>query len=127
MTGSEPLPGRHALVTGALSGVRLVSRTSGPMDQSVFATRNSVGVARWCDDSGVYRATKLAVNHVTAGLRRELEEDDIRITTLMSGVADERLLEKVPAKAQMAMDNLVVARHRRRPSSRERRSRDQRQ
>ena len=46
MTGSEPLPGRHALVTGALSGVRLVSRTTGPMDQSVAATRNSVGVAR---------------------------------------------------------------------------------
>jgi len=37
----------------------------------------------------------------------QLEEHDIRITTLMSGVADERLLEMVPAKAQMAMDNLV--------------------
>ena len=82
MTGSEPLPGRHALVTGALSGVRLVSRTTGPMDQSAAATRNSVGVAR----SVV------------------LAEDDIRIKTLMSGVAGERLLGKVTATVLMAMD-----------------------
>lgn len=82
MTGSESLPGRHALVTGALSGVRLVNRTTGSMDQPVAAIRDSVGVAR----SVV------------------LAENDIRITTLMSGVAGESLLGKVPATALMAMD-----------------------
>ncbi len=75
------------------------------------------------------------MNHRTAGLRVELEADDIRITTLMSGVAasnfirnfdsvvrgigalagmdlevapGERLPEEVSAKAQMAMDNVVA-------------------
>lgn len=35
---------------------------------------------------GVYSATKAAVNHVTAGLREELEGDDVRVTSVMPGV-----------------------------------------
>lgn len=37
-------------------------------------------------DSGVYGATKHAVNTITATLRNELEDDTIRVTSLMPGV-----------------------------------------
>lgn len=36
-------------------------------------------------DSGVYGATKHAVNAISATLRRELEEDDIRVVNVMPG------------------------------------------
>jgi NADP-dependent 3-hydroxy acid dehydrogenase YdfG len=37
-------------------------------------------------ESGVYGATKHAVNCITTSLRDELDEDDIRVTSLMPGV-----------------------------------------
>jgi len=37
-------------------------------------------------DSGVYGATKYAVNCINATLRTELENDDIRVTSIMPGV-----------------------------------------
>lgn len=45
---------------------------------------SSIGALR--PDSGVYGATKAAVNLLTASLRQELEQDDIRVTSLMPGV-----------------------------------------
>ena len=45
---------------------------------------SSIGALR--PDSGVYGASKAAVNYLTSGLRQELETDDIRITSLMPGV-----------------------------------------
>ena len=45
---------------------------------------SSIGALR--PGSGVYGATKAAVNHLTTGLREELEGDDIRVTSLMPGV-----------------------------------------
>jgi NADP-dependent 3-hydroxy acid dehydrogenase YdfG len=45
---------------------------------------SSIGALR--PDSGVYGASKVAVNYLTSGLRQELETDDIRITALMPGV-----------------------------------------
>jgi NADP-dependent 3-hydroxy acid dehydrogenase YdfG len=87
-------------------------------------------------DSGVYGATKAAVNHLTAGLRQELEQDDIRITSLMPGVVatnfvrhmdpgviqgmgamlgvqidiepGERVPEEVINKAQEAMESIIA-------------------
>jgi len=37
------------------------------------------------EEPGVYGATKLAVNAIGASLRRELEHDDIRVTTVIPG------------------------------------------
>jgi NADP-dependent 3-hydroxy acid dehydrogenase YdfG len=45
---------------------------------------SSIGALR--PGSGVYGATKAMVNHLTTGLREELEGDDIRVTSLMPGV-----------------------------------------
>jgi NADP-dependent 3-hydroxy acid dehydrogenase YdfG len=47
---------------------------------------NISSIAALRPDSGVYGATKAAVNYLTAALRQELEADDIRITSLMPGV-----------------------------------------
>jgi NADP-dependent 3-hydroxy acid dehydrogenase YdfG len=47
---------------------------------------NISSIAALRPESGVYGATKVAVNHITATLREELEGDDIRITSLMPGV-----------------------------------------
>jgi NADP-dependent 3-hydroxy acid dehydrogenase YdfG len=47
---------------------------------------NISSIAALRADSGVYGATKVAVNHITTTLRQELEQDDIRVTALMPGV-----------------------------------------
>jgi NAD(P)-dependent dehydrogenase (short-subunit alcohol dehydrogenase family) len=41
-------------------------------------------VVRW-DAGGVYGATKIAVEMITRTLRKELERDDIRVTTVVPG------------------------------------------
>jgi NADP-dependent 3-hydroxy acid dehydrogenase YdfG len=97
---------------------------------------NISSIAATRPDSGVYGATKAAVNHLTAGLRQELEQDDIRITSLMPGVVatnfvrhmdpgmiqgmaalvgveidvepGERLPEEVIDKAQEAMEVIIA-------------------
>jgi NADP-dependent 3-hydroxy acid dehydrogenase YdfG len=46
---------------------------------------NVSSIAAHRRDSGVYGATKHAVNCISASLRKELEEDDIRVVTIMPG------------------------------------------
>jgi len=46
---------------------------------------NISSVAAQRNDSGVYGATKHAVNCITSTLRRELEEDTIRVVNVMPG------------------------------------------
>jgi NADP-dependent 3-hydroxy acid dehydrogenase YdfG len=55
---------------------------------------SSTGALR--PDSGVYGATKAAVNYVTEGLRAELEGDDIRITSLLPGPVATNIVRNFP-------------------------------
>lgn len=70
-----------ALLVGCQAAVQAMRRTS-----SEGHIVNISSVAALHDGSGVYGATKAAVNSITRALRNELEEDDIRITSLMPGV-----------------------------------------
>jgi NADP-dependent 3-hydroxy acid dehydrogenase YdfG len=47
---------------------------------------NISSIAALRTEAGVYGATKAAVNYLTTAMRQELEEDDIRVTSLMPGV-----------------------------------------
>ncbi|MEX2538278.1 MAG: SDR family oxidoreductase [Actinomycetota bacterium] len=70
-----------ALLVGSQAAIRAMRRAGHGGHiiniSSVAATRR---------DSGVYGATKHAVNVITETLRVELENDDIRITSVMPGV-----------------------------------------
>jgi NAD(P)-dependent dehydrogenase (short-subunit alcohol dehydrogenase family) len=55
-------------------------------DQLVATGRLDASSAALRPDSGVYGATKYAVNYLTQAMRQELEHDDIRITSLAPGV-----------------------------------------
>jgi NADP-dependent 3-hydroxy acid dehydrogenase YdfG len=70
-----------ALLVGCHAAVAAMRRTG----QSGHIV-NSSSIAAIGTDAGVYGATRAAVNYITAGLRQELEQDNIRITTLMPGV-----------------------------------------
>lgn len=70
-----------ALLIGCQSAVRAM-REAGNGGHIV----NISSVAALRPDSGVYGATKHAVNCITETLRAELEGDDIRVTSLMPGV-----------------------------------------
>jgi len=68
---------------------------------------NISSIATLRRDSGVYGATKFAVNCINATLRQELEEDPIRVTAILPGVfatnfsrnADPALIEAVAGAA----------------------------
>ncbi len=69
-----------ALLVGSQAAIRAMRRGSGGHIiniSSVAAQRNN---------SGVYGATKHAVNCITSSLREELEDDAIRVTSVMPGV-----------------------------------------
>ena len=70
-----------ALLVGCQTAVRAM-RQHGSSGHIV----NISSIAALRADSGVYGATKTAVNYITTALRQELEQDDIRITSLMPGV-----------------------------------------
>jgi len=70
-----------ALLVGSQAAVRAMRRCG---NGGRIVNISSIAALR--PDGGVYGATKLAVNYLTAGLRQELEQDDIRITSLMPGV-----------------------------------------
>lgn len=69
-----------ALLVGCQAAVRAM-RACGAEGHIV----NVSSVAAQRADSGVYGATKHAVNCISATLRRELEEDRIRVVTIMPG------------------------------------------
>ncbi|OWY61550.1 short-chain dehydrogenase, partial [cyanobacterium TDX16] len=70
-----------ALVVGCDAAVQAMRRTD---SSGHIVNISSIGALH--AGSGVYGATKAAVNHLTEGLREELEGDDIRVTSLMPGV-----------------------------------------
>lgn len=69
------------LLMGCQSAVREM-RATGSKGQII----NISSIAALRRDSGVYGATKHAVNCINASLRGELEDDDIRVTSIMPGV-----------------------------------------
>jgi NADP-dependent 3-hydroxy acid dehydrogenase YdfG len=69
-----------ALLTGCKAAV-LAMRECGAEGQIV----NMSSVSAQRRNSGVYGATKHAVNVISASLRDELEEDDIRVTNVLPG------------------------------------------
>jgi NADP-dependent 3-hydroxy acid dehydrogenase YdfG len=70
-----------ALLIGCNKAVELMRSTGSGGN---IINISSIGALR--PDSGVYGATKAAVNMITSGLRQELEADDIRVTALLPGV-----------------------------------------
>ena len=70
-----------ALLVGSTAAIEAMRRTG-----SGGHIVNISSIAALRQSSGVYGATKAAVNHITGSLREELEGDDIRVTSLMPGV-----------------------------------------
>jgi NADP-dependent 3-hydroxy acid dehydrogenase YdfG len=70
-----------ALAVGSQAAVRAMRATS---SQGNIINISSIAAIR--RDSGVYGATKHAVNCINASLRGELEDDTIRVTSIMPGV-----------------------------------------
>lgn len=68
------------LLVGCQSAIREM-RATGSKGQII----NISSIAAIRRDSGVYGATKHAVNCINASLRGELEDDDIRVTSIMPG------------------------------------------
>lgn len=71
----------YALLVGCQAAVNVMREKQHP---GRIVNISSVAAIR--RDSGVYGATKHAVNAITATLRSELQDDDIRVTSLMPGV-----------------------------------------
>ena len=69
-----------ALLAGCQAAVRAMRKTG---TQGHIVNISSVAARR--PDSGVYGATKHAVNCISATLRNELEGDSIRVVTIMPG------------------------------------------
>jgi NADP-dependent 3-hydroxy acid dehydrogenase YdfG len=69
-----------ALLAGSQAAIR-VMRKNGTQGHIV----NISSVAAQRNDSGVYGATKHAVNCISGSLRAELENDSIRVVTIMPG------------------------------------------
>ncbi|OAA25837.1 short-chain alcohol dehydrogenase [Frankia sp. EI5c] len=58
-------------------------------------------------DSGVYGATKAAVGYLSEGLRRELEDDDIRVTSLLPGVVATNVVRNFTPESVAGIGALV--------------------
>jgi NADP-dependent 3-hydroxy acid dehydrogenase YdfG len=69
-----------ALLVGAQAAVRAMRACRA---EGYIVNISSIAAQR--PDSGVYGATKHAVNCISASLRRELEEDSIRVVNVMPG------------------------------------------
>lgn len=70
-----------ALAVGSQAAIRAMRATE---SQGNIVNISSVAAIR--RDSGVYGATKHAVNVLNATMRQELEDDPIRVTSIMPGV-----------------------------------------
>ena len=80
-----------ALLSGCQAGVKAM-RTCGA--QGHIVNVSSVSAQR--PNSGVYGATKHAVNVISSSLRDELENDDIRITHVMPGATSTNFARNFP-------------------------------
>ena len=80
-----------ALLSGCQAGVKAM-RTCGV--QGHIVNVSSVSAQR--PNSGVYGATKHAVNVISSSLRDELENDDIRITNVMPGATSTNFARNFP-------------------------------
>lgn len=91
-----------ALAVGCQAAVKAMRATQ---SQGTIVNISSVSAIR--RESGVYGATKHAVNCINASLRKELEDDTIRVTSIMPGVfatsfsrnIDRKTMEGVAAMA----------------------------
>ena len=81
-----------ALLTGCKEAV-IAMRKCGA--QGHIVNMSSVSAQR--RNSGVYGATKHAVNVISASLRDELEEDDIRVTNVLPGATATNFARHFPA------------------------------
>ena len=81
-----------ALLTGCKAAV-IAMRKCGA--QGHIVNMSSVSAQR--RNSGVYGATKHAVNVISASLRDELEEDDIRVTNVLPGATATNFARHFPA------------------------------
>lgn len=96
-----------ALLVGAQAAVTAM-RATGSGGHIV----NISSIAAQRPDSGVYGATKAAVSYLTEGLRQELEDDDIRVTSLLPGVVatnavrnfDRSVIEGIGALVGLELD-----------------------
>lgn len=70
-----------ALLVGAQAAVHVMRQRG---NGGHLINISSTGALR--PDNGVYGATKYAVNYLTQAIRQELEDDDIRITSVAPGV-----------------------------------------
>ena len=70
-----------ALAVGCQAAVRTMRATGS--DGNIVNISSAAAIRR---DSGMYGATKHAVNCINATLRTELEDDSIRVTAIMPGV-----------------------------------------
>ena len=71
----------YSLLVGCQQAIRVMRSTGNP-----GRIINISSIAATNRGSGVYGATKNAVNVISATLRDELQDDDIRVTSLMPGV-----------------------------------------
>jgi NADP-dependent 3-hydroxy acid dehydrogenase YdfG len=96
-----------ALLVGAQAAVRAMRRCG---NGGHIVNISSSGALR--PDSGVYGSTKYAVNYLTQAIRQELEDDDIRITSVAPGVVatnfarylDAEVVRGIGALAGMELD-----------------------
>ena len=82
-----------ALAVGCQAAIRAMRATK---SQGNIINISSVGATR--RDSGVYGATKHAVNCINSTLRKELEGDTIRTTSVMPGVFATNFVRHVDGK-----------------------------
>jgi NADP-dependent 3-hydroxy acid dehydrogenase YdfG len=120
-----------ALLVGSQAAIRAMRRCG---NGGHVVNISSIAAQR--ANSGVYGATKHAVNCITATMREELEDEDIRVVNVMPGVVatnfarnfdpqvlkgigalagieidlkpGERLPDEVLEKAQAALDRLIA-------------------
>ena len=70
----------YALLVGCQQAIRAMRKRGRP--GRIINVSSTAAIRR---ESGVYGATKHAVNVITSSLREELQDDDIRVTSLMPG------------------------------------------
>lgn len=80
-----------SLLAGCQSAVKAMRQTN---TEGHIVNVSSVSAQR--SNSGVYGATKHAVNVISSSLRDELEEDDIRVTTVMPGATSTNFARTFP-------------------------------
>ena len=99
-----------AVLVGSQAAVRGMRRTG---NEGHIVTISST--AAQSTESGVYGATKHAVNVIMATLRKELEHDPIRVTTIMPGATATnmaRYLEPEVLKTMLGVNELPFAHQR---------------